>query len=345
MDVRQRLTLEEIGRLAGVSRSTVSRVINGQPDVSAEAKKRVLAVIDDTGFQPNQAARSLVSVRTNVLGLVIPSAVHNLFADPYFGRLIQGITKAANTAGQTLSLFLFEDESEETALYPRVIASGLLDGLIVTATRVGDPLVVRLLRDRVPFVMVGRPDNDDITHVDVDNRGGARIGTEHLLQHGHQRIGMVAAPSNTTTGADRRAGFLDAMVEAGIEVPPSLIVEGDYTSRGGYEAMNRLLDTRPDAVFCASDTMALGVLRALADAGLRCPDDMALVSFDGLIEADESGLPITTVQQPIRQTGEEAVSLLLDLVDDDGETQPVRRTLSTELVVRRSCGCGGVGMV
>lgn len=336
--MRRRLTLEEIGRLAGVSRSTVSRVINGQPDVSAEAKKRVLAVIDDTGFQPNQAARSLVSSRTNVLGLVIPSTVHNLFTDPYFGRLIQGITKASNTAGQTLSLFLFENEREEMELYPRVIASGLLDGLIVTATRVGDPLVERLVRDRVPFVMVGRPDSDDIAHVDVDNRGGARVGTEHLLGHGRSRIAMVAAPWNTTTGADRLAGFLDAMNEAGVEVPRSLVVEGDYTSQGGYEAMNRLLGDRPDAVFCASDTMALGVLRALADAGLRCPEDVALVSFDGLLEADESGLSITTVQQPVRRTGEEAVGLLLDLVGD-GAPVPVRRTLSTELVVRRSCGC------
>ena len=334
----KRLTLEEIGRLAGVSRSTVSRVINGHADVSDDVKKKVLQVVEDTGYRPNRAARSLVSSRTGLLGLVIPSGLHNLFQDPYFGRLIQGITRAANAAEQTLSLFLFEDRSEEIELYERVIANGMTDGVIVTATTMQDPVVARMLQDGTPFVMVGRPDADGIPYVDVDNRDGAREATEHLIGHGRRRLGTIAGPSNTTTGVDRRTGFLDATATAGIPVPSALVQEADFTSKGAFDAMNALLPGEPDAVFCASDTMALGALAAIEAAGLSCPGDIAVASFDGLVEAHETTPSLTTVAQPVLRTGEEAVRLLLDVLAEDPE-EPPRTLLPTELVVRSSCGC------
>jgi LacI family transcriptional regulator len=336
----KRLTLEEIGRLAGVSRSTVSRVINDHPEVSSDVKRRVLEVIEETGYRPNRAARSLVSNRTGLLGLVIPSSVRNLFQDPYFGRLIQGVTGAANRAEQTLSLFLFEDRSEELELYPRVIANGMVDGLLVTATSTGDPLIERLVRDGTPFVTIGRPDTDDISHVDVANRAGARLATGHLIGHGRTRLGTISGPSNTTTGIDRRSGFLDAAAEAGIAIDTELVVEADFTESGAYEAARGLLVGRPDAIFCASDTMARGALRAMAEAGLRCPEDIAIVSFDGLVEAHETSPSLTTVAQPVRRTGEEAVGLLLDVLER-GSDPPLSTILEVDLVVRRSCGCDG----
>lgn len=334
----RRLTLEEIGRLAGVSRSTVSRVVNDHPEVSPEVRRRVLEAIEETGYRPNRAARSLVSSRTGLLGLVIPSRVRNVFQDPYFGRLIQGITSAANRAELTLSLFLFEDRREELDLYPRVIANGMLDGVIVTATSTADPLVDLLLRDRAPFVTVGRPDYDAISHVDVTNREGAAAGTRHLIEHGRQKLATITGPSNTTTGIDRRNGFLDAAAEAGIQIDSRRVVEGDFTESSAFDAAGRLLVHPPDAIFCASDTMARGALRALHAAGLRVPDDIAIVSFDGLVEEHETSPPLTTVAQPVRRTGEEAVRLLVDLVE--GRAEPSSRTiLPTELIVRRSCGC------
>ena len=336
----KRLTLEEIGRLAGVSRSTVSRVINGHEDVSDDVKRRVLQVVEDTGYRPNRAARSLVSSRTGLLGLVIPSGLHNLFQDPYFGRLIQGITRAANAADQTLSLFLFEDRREEVELYERVIANGMVDGVLVTATSMQDPIVERMQRDGTSFVMIGRPDSEAAPYVDVDNRTGARTATEHLISHGRRRVGTVAGPSNTTTGVDRRNGFLDATAAAGIPVPSGLVAEADFTSRGAYDATLALLDHEPDAVFCASDTMAIGVLAALKAVGLTCPDDVAVASFDDLVEAHQTTPPLTTVAQPVQRTGEEAVGLLLDVLDEEPEDPP-RIILPTELVVRSSCGCEG----
>jgi LacI family transcriptional regulator len=335
-----RLTLEEIGRRAGVSRSTVSRVVNGHPDVSPDVQQRVMDVIRATGYRPNQAARSLVSNRSGLIGLVIPSDVHSVFADPYFGRLIQGMTGRANKTDQTLSLFLFEDEREEMEMYPRVIVNALVDGVIVTATRMGNPLVERMVEDGTSFVMVGRPDTDGISYVDVDNRDGAARVTAHLIEHGRTRLATVAAPSNTTTGVDRRSGFLDAVSAAGLDVAPGGVVEGDYTDQGGYDAMVRLLEGRPDAVFCASDTMAVGALRALADAGVSCPGDVAVAGFDGLLGAHETDPSLTTVTQPVGDTGAAAVDLLLDVLEaDDGAVR--QRILPTELTIRQSCGCHG----
>ena len=336
----KRLTLEEIGRLAGVSRSTVSRVINGHEDVSDDVKERVLQVVEDTGYRPNRAARSLVSSRTGLLGLVIPSGLHNLFQDPYFGRLVQGITRAANAAEQTLSLFLFEDRHEEIELYDRVIANGMVDGVLITATSMQDPVAERMQRDDTPFVMIGRPDGDAIPYVDVENREGARKATEHLISHGGRRLATIAGPSNTTTAVDRRNGFLDAAAAADIDVASGLVEEADFTSRGAYDAMERLLAHEPDAVFCASDTMAIGAMAAIEAAGLSCPTDIAVIGFDDLVAPHQTTPSLTTVAQPVQETGEKAVGLLLDVLDQEPE-EPPRIILPTSLTVRSSCGCEG----
>ena len=334
-----RLTLEDIGRLAGVSRSTVSRVINDQNSVSPAVRERVHDVIRRTGFSPNVAARSLAARRTGVIGLVIPSRVHSLFEDPYFGLLIKSISSAGNAAQQTLALFLFETEEEEEDVYPRALASGLVDGVILTASRMGDPVLARLVEGSLPFVMVGRPDRDDsqISYVDVDNVGGAFAAAVHLCNLGYRRIAYVGGPTSTTSGLDRLAGFGDGLATCGVPLSPSLRADGDYSQRSGYEAMRSLLPQRPDAVFVASDTMAFGALQALRDAGVSVPQDVAVVGFDGLPAAQHSVPALTTVRQSVAGTGSHAVRILLDLVSGQ-EPGPVAEVLPTELVVRESCG-------
>jgi LacI family transcriptional regulator len=335
--VGTKLTLEDIGRLAGVSRSTVSRVINHQ-SVSPDARRRVEDAIRRTGFSPNVAARSLASRRTGVIGIVVPSRVHALFEDPYFGRLIRGMSRASNEAGTTLSLFLFETEEEEAGLYPRVVGAGLVDGVIVTASRMGDPLVERLVDGDLPFVMVGRPDRDEaISYVDADNVGGARHAAAHLCHLGYRRIGYLGAPLNTTAGVDRLQGFLEGLAVCGASFDPTLRADGDFSESSGYHAMARLIPQRPDAVFVASDTMAVGALRALREAELRVPDDVAVVSFDGLPPSERTLPPLTTVRQPTVDAGERAVRLLLDLIGGTA-LGPRAEILPTELVVRDSCG-------
>ncbi|HEY5683760.1 MAG TPA: LacI family DNA-binding transcriptional regulator [Acidimicrobiia bacterium] len=337
------LTLEDIGRLAGVSRSTVSRVINHQPGVNSGVRDRVLEVIRRTGYSPNVAARSLVSGRSGVLGLVIPSRVHALFEDPYFSRLIQGVTSAGNRAGNTLSLFLFQTEEEEAALYPRVVTAGFLDGLILTATRMADPLLARMVGGEVPVVIIGRPDVEGLSYVDADNRRGGLLAATHLTSLGYERIGLVGAPVSTTAGVDRLGGFVEGLALKGRVLHPSLRVDGDFSESSGYQAMQQLIPRKPDAVFVASDTMAIGALRALREAGVRVPQDMAVMGFDGL-PASESAVPsLTTVRQPVAESGARAVEILNDLVKGTS-TAPVVEVMPVELVVRESCGAvGSVG--
>lgn len=336
----QRLNLEEIGRLAGVSRSTVSRVVNGESNVSPEAKRRVEAVISETGYRPHAAARSLASNRTGVVGLVIPSAAATLFDDPYFGRLILGVTGATNSMATTLALFLFEQESDEDSIIPRVVNSGLVDGVLVTATHMGDPVINHLRNTDIPFVVVGRPDDGQgIFSVDADNRGGARSAARHLAKQGYRRIGLISPPSNTTAGIDRRQGFLEGLADAGLDVEQRMR-EGDWSEESGRQAMASLLATDPEAVFVGSDRMAVGALRALREADLRCPDDVAVVSFDGLLPPDQTVPRLTSVVQPVTEVGERAARLLLAVIEGS-TTTPEHVVFPTDLVVRESCGAKG----
>jgi LacI family transcriptional regulator len=335
------LTLEEIGRRAGVSRSTVSRVINDHESVRPAVRDRVKTVIEQTGYRPHAAARSLASNRTGIIGLVIPHRVHTLFDDPYFPNLIQGVSQVCNAEEATFALFIFQDESEEQAVYPRVVASRRVDGVIVTATRMGDPFLERLRDDHLPFVVVGRPDDTDgISYVDADNVGGARAAARHLCDDGYRRIAYIGAPSNTTAGLDRRIGFFEGIAACGRSVPRELVREGDYTERSGYAAMRSLLPQRPEAVFVASDAMAVGALRALHEARLVVPDDVAVVAFDGFLASERSVPPLTTVAQPVTETGARAAALLLDLVDGDA-VNPQQVVMPTELIIRDSCGPAG----
>lgn len=346
-ELGMKMTLEDIGRLAGVSRSTVSRVINDQQSVSPDVRKRVWDVVRRTGFTPNMAARSLVSRKTGVIGLVIPSRVHNLFEDPYFAKLIHGVSTASNQAGSTLSLFLFQTEEEEEELYPRVVSSGFVDGVILTATRMGDPLLARMHAADLPFVMVGRPDFDGVSYVDVDNIGGARTAAEHLCSLGYQRIGLLGAPESTTAGIDRLKGFVAGLAECGTTLDPELRADGDFSEQSGYEAMQRLVSQRPDAVFVASDTMALGALRALREARISVPGEIALMGFDGFQPSERAIPKLTTIRQPVLETGSRAVQILSDLVRGDIPT-PVVEIMPVELIVRESCGAAvaaaGVGV-
>lgn len=297
----------------------------------------MLDVIQQTGYTPNAVARSLVSGRTGVIGLVIPSRVHSLFEDPYFSRLIQGISSASNEAGNTLSLFIFQSEDEEASLYPRVVTSGFLDGLILTATRMADPLLARMAHGEIPLVIVGRPDVEGVSYVDVDNQGGARQAVVHLADLGHERIGLLGAPVSTTAGIDRLNGFMEGLAQRGLALHPNLRADGDFSTESGYVAMQQLIPNEPDAVFVASDTMATGALRALSDAGLRVPDDVAIVGFDGLPASEQSTPQLTTIRQPVTATGARAVQMLNDLITGV-EERPLVEVMPVELIVRESCG-------
>jgi LacI family transcriptional regulator len=338
--IMDNLTLEDIAKKAGVSRSTVSRVINNQESVREEVRQRVLRIIDETGYQPHFAARSLASRRSRLIGLVIPRGVHTLFTDPYFPRLIQGISQACNQNDYTLSLFIFNSEEEEKKLYPRISRQGMLDGLIVQAAQLEDELLTQLMERGASFIIAGRPYNlPEANFIDVDNVFAARTAVKHLIQQGRKRIGTITGPKNTTAGIDRYEGYQIELKEHGLEIDDRLVVEGDFTEEGGYTAGIQLLKHNPDAVFSASDVMALGLIRAANELNLKVPEDFALVGFDDLPPAKSSNPKLTTIRQPILRLGIHLVETLLDIIDNGGEL-PQRIMLDTELIIRESCGSG-----
>jgi LacI family transcriptional regulator len=338
--MKTNLTLEDIGRLAGVSRSTVSRVVNDSTNVRPDVRQRVLEVIAKTGYTPNAAARSLVSGRTGLVGLVIPSRVHSLFKDPYFGRLIQGISAACNRSGASLTLFLLQNESEEEELFPKVANPGFLDGLILTATRMRDPLLSKMAVGELPIVVVGRPDIAGVSYVDVDNVGGGRMIAKHLCSKGSRRVGLVGAPTDTTAGLDRLTGFVEGLAECGVALDPQLRADGDFSEMSGYQAMQRIIPHRPEAVFAASDTMAIGALRALREHGLAVPSDVALAGFDGSSASETTDPPLTTVLQDVHGTGERAVGALNSLIDGRSSA-PVIDIQDVHVIARASTGGNG----
>ena len=333
-------TLEEVAKLAGVSRSTVSRVVNDHPNVRPEVREQVWQVIHQVGYQPHAAARSLVTNRTQIIGMVIPEAVTTLFTDPFFSLLLRGATDACNSHQYQLMLSLFTANTDRQEIYQRILRSGYLDGAIVASASLDDPLISDLLRDRIPFVSVGRYPNKPVHYVDADNVNGARMAVEHLIRLGHRRIATITGPLDMIAGQDRLSGYRQALEARGIPVEEELIVEGDFTEASGTVGMQRLLPVSPSAVFVASDMMAIGALKALRQADRQVPQDIALVSFDDIPIASAIEPALTTVRQPIERMGSMAVEVLLTVLEASSEEEaPAQRiVLPTELVIRASCG-------
>jgi len=338
--VNSSFTLEEIAKLAGVSRSTVSRVVNDQPNVREPVRERVWQVIRETGYQPHAAARSLVTRRTRIVGVIIPEAVTTLFTDPFFPYLLCGITQTCNSQGYHLMLSLFNGPAGPEEMYRRVVGGGHLDGMVVASTRMDDPLIGRLLDDGVPVVMVGRHPDERVRYVDVDNVAGARMAVDHLARLGHRRIGTITGPLNMPGAADRLEGYRKAMEAHRLPMDDGLIVEGDFTEESGMAAARRLLSLPVTAIFAASDIMAVGALKVIRETELQVPRDVALVGFDDIPIAAALQPALTTVRQPIEQMGSMAASLLLSLLEGPPEGRPPaqRLILPAKLVVRESCG-------
>lgn len=332
------LTLEDIAKLAGVSRSTVSRVVNNHPNVSEKVRKRVLEVIQSTGYHPNIAARTLASQRSWMIGLVVPRSVSSFFTDPYFPHLTRGIAKGCNQYDYTLGLFLVGTNEDEEKIVPRVSRSGSLDGILVQAGHHGDQVIDRLVQSNIPLVMVGRPfHTEGISYIDVDNIEGSYNAVSHLIRLGYERIGTITGPKKSTVGVDRMEGYQKALTDRGRIVEDALVVEGDFTEEGGYYAMQRLLPAKPDAIFAASDIMAVGAIRAAHEADLRVPDDIAFAGFDDIPLANHRDPKLTTIRQPVYQFGFSAVETLIDLIEKGRE--PARRVMmGTELIIRDTCG-------
>lgn len=330
-------TIDEIARLSGLSRSTVSRVLNESPRVSEESRERVREIIRQENYHPSLAARGLALGRTEVIGTIIPVGVATAFTNPVFPMLIEGISSVCSSSGRLMLLWLADRENEERMM-PKILRGGVVDGVIVTSHVIHDRLLPALGESGKPFVLIGRhPTDDSVSYIDVDNRTSARTATGHLLRLGRRRVATITGPRNMMAGLDRYEGYVEALRDFGSSPEPQLVTEGDFTERSGYTAMRRLLDANPDAVFAGNDSMAVGALRALQEEGIEVPEDIALVGFDDIPAAAHVQPSLTTVRQPIQRLGGLAAEILIELINNPSHAGR-RVVLSTELIVRASCG-------
>lgn len=326
--------LEDIAKKSGVSRSTVSRVINDHPNVSKKVRERVQEVIKQTGYQPHAAARALVSNRSWTCGLILPRTINSFFADPYFPSLIQGIAQSCSKNNYTLSLFLSSGKDDEDNIFNRVTRRGFLDGVLVQSGNIGDQLINKIAASGIPLVVLGRPfNNRKISFVDIDNMKAVESVVDHLIQTGHRRIGTITGPLITTVGIDRKQGYINSLEKNGFPIDESLIFEGNFNEESGYLGMKKLFVQSPDAVFTSSDRIALGAIRAINENGLLVPDDISIIGFDDFPMAPPNKPFLTTVRQPIFGFGDTAVRILIELVEN-GTCPPRQEILGTEFIQR-----------
>ncbi|MEU1039250.1 LacI family DNA-binding transcriptional regulator [Streptomyces sp. NPDC005551] len=339
-----RPTLEAVAARAGVSRATVSRVVNGGDGVREPLVERVRQAVEELGYVPNQAARSLVTRRHDAVAVVIAEPETRVFADPFFGLQLRGISKELTAHDTQLVLLLTEGRDDHTRV-GRYLAGGHVDGALVFSLHLDDPLPELILGAGVPTVFGGRPGWGDGTpgsasplYVDSDNRGGARQAVRHLVALGRTRIAHITGPLDQTSAVDRLDGFRDGRADT----DPRLVAEGDFTSGGGERAMRELLERRPDldAVFAANDLTASGALRVLREQGRRVPEDVAVIGFDDMEPvAEQTDPPLTTVRQDIEEMGRLMARMLLRNLDRDGGRDPEGAASSVVLpttLVRRS---------
>jgi DNA-binding LacI/PurR family transcriptional regulator len=330
--VATRATIEEVASAAGVSRSTVSRVVNGSTAVSPEALDAVQRAIAELNYVPNRAARSLASRQTHAIALIVPEDTTTFFGDPFFAAIVAGITGALRGSDYLLNLLIATDDpGDKMASFVR---NGGVDGALIVSHHTSDAFIERVA-DAVPVVWGGRPmqrrDGDFV--VDVDNVAGARTATQHLLSTGRRRIATITGPLTMVSSGDRLQGFRDALADAGLA--PFAEEAGDYSEASGADAARRILATgTPDAIFVASDLMARGALTALRATGIRVPDDVALVGYDDSSVALTTDPQLTTVRQPMYAQGEAMAGVLLSNLA--GEAPETTTILPTELVVRGS---------
>ncbi|WP_327371424.1 LacI family DNA-binding transcriptional regulator [Streptomyces sp. NBC_01217] len=335
-----RPTLEAVAALAGVSRATASRVVNGGAGVRQPLVEQVRRAVDELGYVPNHAARTLVTRRNGAVAVIIDEPEFRIFSDPFFSQQIRGISRELNAYDAQLVLLLVEGSGDFDRV-ARYLAGGHVDGVLAFSLHMDDELPAIIRRFRVPTVYGGRPgrpgaaSEQAVPYVDCDNRGGAAEAVRHLVSLGRRRIAHIAGPRDQTSALDRIDGYRDVLPDA----DPALLVEGDFTVEGGARAMTRLLEQDPglDAVFASNDLMASGALRVLREHGRRVPQEVALVGFDDMVSiAEATDPPLTTVRQDVEGMGRLMVRMLMRRLNGESEGEELESVITPTELVRRA---------
>lgn len=328
-------TIKDVAKRAGVSVSTVSRVLNNHPHVSGELTERVLAAIDELNYRPSRVAQRLRATHSTLVGVIFSD-----ITNPFYIHVLRGIEHVLSLGGSSVLIGNADANTDREASFIRLMQTEDVGGLVIAPTREDSHALASAIEEGLAVVVIDRRmRNVEVDTVVVNNFEGSLKAIHHLIQLGHTRIGVVSGPLHLTSGRERYAGYLQAMTDAGLRVDSSLTCFGDYRQSSGYELAQQLmcLPDPPTAMFVANNQMTIGALNAIHEAGRNIPSDIAVVGFDDLSWAISLNPPLTTVAQPAFEIGDNAARLLLERIAD-----PLRPkhtvVLETELIVRASCG-------
>jgi len=338
MSPTRRATSSDVAKKAQVSRTTVSFVLNNVPGVSISetTRQRVLDAAKALNYSPNAAGRQLVSGKSKTIGLILSQSPEQVFADAFLPQVILGVEQA--TIQQGFHVLLKLVSPDDPSGYTHLIRENHVDGILLSGPRQSDQEIIRLHREGVPVMLMGQLPDSNIPFVDINASAGAEIAVNHLIESSHRRIAMITnAPLSYTSAQQRRCGYMNALKKIDVMIDPLLIKEGNYTPASGFQAMTELLQQspRPTAVFVASDVVAMGALLAIKAAGLRVPEDIAVVGFDDIPLAEYFDPPLTTIRLPAYGLGWAAGERLIRLIRGEGLDQN-EIMVESELIIRSS---------
>lgn len=334
-----KLNIDQVAKLAHVSRSVVSRVLNNHPNVSEEAKERVRKVIEKYNYRPNAVARSLATQNTYEVSVLTSKRGDESLGNGYWTLLYLGIFEECIRSGYFVRLS-FLSPPEQDDVHNLVLNEHQLEGIICLNEDVTDLVAETVTENRTPIVLVGHnPNHPGFCSVDVDNYSGAYKAVEHLTGLGHKCIGGMFGNQNVQESERRKKGYRDALLEKGIEPGEAFMNTDEYSQQAGYQTMKRWIRDHPEmtAVFCASDMIAMGVLLLLREENIRVPEEFSVIGFDGLPVSQYMIPPLTTISQPIYGKGERAAQMLINQIQKT-EKEILHVDLEPELIVRRSTG-------
>jgi len=326
------VSIKDIARVAKVSHSTVSRALRNSSLVNRETAERIRRIAHEMGYRPSAVARSLVTKKTKTIGVVVTT-----IADPFIAEVISGVEEVANDHGYSVFLANSNADPDREVRVVHSFHERRVDGILVTASRVGALYIPLLVQMKVPIVLINNQHPGEFVHsVMIENVTAGREATQHLIQLGHHRIAYIGDQFGFQSDTDRFAGYRQALEMADLPFLPELIAHGDGKAGGGMQAMEKLLalPQPPTAVFCYNDMSALGALRVIRAHGLGVPDDISLVGFDDLFIASYTYPPLTTIRQPMRQMGQTAMKIMLKLFSDLNSNPSIK--VQGELIVRES---------
>jgi len=332
------VTIKDIARVAGVSPSTVSRVISNHSRISKSTSDKVKKIMEEMGYHPNVMAKNLASRSTKTLAIVLPRPAEELFQDFFFGELLRGILAHSTKAGFDMLLSAASSPSDEEETISRLVKGGRVDGVILLSSREDDPLIYLLSEQNFPTVLIGRTNKvNNIITVDTDNEEAAFDATSHLINQGHKRISFVNGPHNLTVSRDRLAGYKLAMKKANLDIHPDWIIEGDLLQQSGYRGLSLVMNmnNRPTGMVVIDDVTSFGVIRGLEELGFEVPRDVSLVSFNNIALAEHASPPISSVDIGTYQLGYSASHLLIKTITD-GHLPQLRTLIPHRLMVRES---------